>query len=181
MPEERHGHGILCVNRPLLSHRPSYVEANDEPPPAGSVYVLIIYGNFIISFHMCISTDTKGVVKLRVGTTDACLLPAFRTGMSPLVKAHSSEAEQVLAASAINCQNLALDLLGGTRACLYNVKKRRTCRPETPDLFGRLTRHDKTNQPRCVHRLLFQHSNCQSATASQIDVVSLFMLFLHEG
>ena len=51
-------------------------------PPAGSVYVLIIYGNFIISFYVCISADTKGVVKRRVGTTDACLLPAFRTRMS---------------------------------------------------------------------------------------------------
>jgi hypothetical protein len=150
-------------------------------PPSGSVYVLIIYGNFIISFCVCISADAKGVVKLRVGTADASLFPAFRTGMSPLVKAHSSEAEQVLVASAINCQNLALDLLGGTRACLYSSKKRRTCRPATPNSYGRLTLHDKTNEPRCVHRLLFQHSNCHSATAPQIGVVSLFGLFLHEG
>jgi hypothetical protein len=54
--------------------------------------------------YVCISADTKGVVKLRVGTTDACLLPAFRTGMSPLVKEHSTEVEQILAASGVDVQ-----------------------------------------------------------------------------
>jgi hypothetical protein len=36
-----------------------------------------------------------------------------------------------------------------------------TCRPATPDSYGRLTLHDKTNQPRCFHRC---YSNIQTVS-----------------
>ena len=138
---------------------------------------------------MCVSWQIQ---KASLNYESELLMPVSFRGSAqchPSVEEHSSESEQTLAASATNCQNLALDLLicwvARELVCVV-LKKRRTCRPATPDSYGRHTPGDKTKQPHCVHRLLFHHSDCQPEIAprmliTQICVVSVLMLFLHEG